>query len=56
MARLKMKFDTSPKKKLKTKLMLWIEVDHLERLNKIKPKELTTQECIRQIITDYLNG
>ena len=47
-------FDTEPKKKQKKKLMLWIETDALERIEAIRPSNLTPQECIRQILTSYL--
>ena len=47
-------FDTEPKKKKKKKVMLWIEIDALDRIEAIRPTNLTTQECIRQILTAYL--
>ncbi len=50
-----MKFNTDPKKKEKIKFMLWVEVETLERLDRIRPEKLTRQECIRQILKDYLD-
>ena len=47
-------FDTEPQKKKKKKLMLWIETDALDRIEAIRPENLTPQECIRQILTSYL--
>lgn len=49
-------FDTSEKKKEKMKLMLWIEKETLRQLELVRPEKLTIQECIRQILKDYLNS
>ena len=47
-------FDTSEKKREKMKLMLWIEKETLRQLELVRPEKLTLQECIRQILKDYL--
>lgn len=49
-------FDTEEKKKEKMKLMLWIEKETLRQLELVRPDKLTLQECIRQILKDYLNS
>lgn len=49
-------FDTTEKKKEKMKLMLWIEKETLRQLELVRPDKLTLQECIRQILKDYLNS
>ena len=48
-------FNTDKKPKRKRKMMLWIEEETLARLELIRPDKLTLQECIRQIIDNYLN-
>ena len=47
-------FDIEPKTKKKRKIMLWIEEETLDRIEAVRPKELTTQECMRQILNSYL--
>jgi len=49
-------FDTSEKKREKMKLMLWVEKETLRQLELVRPDKLTLQECIRQILKDYLNS
>lgn len=44
-------------KKESTKLMLWIEKEILDEIDRIKPEEVSRQECIRQILRGALfNG
>lgn len=39
----------------KRKLMLWIESEICDEIDSLKPKSITTQEAIRQIIKYHLN-
>ena len=47
-------FDTEPKKKEKVKMMLWIETETIRKLELLRPEKLSIQECIRQILNNYL--
>ena len=47
-------FDTEPKKKEKVKMMLWIETETIRKLELLRPEKLSIQECIRQILHNYL--
>jgi hypothetical protein len=38
----------------KKKLMLWIDQDLIDRLEGIKPDEITVQEAIRQLTEEYV--
>ena len=41
-------------KKESTKLMLWIEKEILDEIDRIKPDAVSRQECIRQILRGAL--
>ena len=47
-------FVTEKPKKQKVKMMLWIETETLNRLELLRPEKITLQECIRQILDNYL--
>ena len=50
-------FKTNHRDRSKTKrkkLMLWIPEDLVMRVDLIKPPGITTQEAIRQIVSDWL--
>jgi hypothetical protein len=47
-------FNCEKKKREKIKLMLWVEKDTLNRLELLRPDKITIQECIRQILDNYL--
>lgn len=38
----------------KKKMMLWIDLADLDRIEEVKPPEITNQEAIRQIIKNFL--
>jgi hypothetical protein len=48
-------FYTKTKKREKIKLSLWIEKETMKKLERARPSDITTQECIRQILNDYLS-
>lgn len=48
-----MNVEEKPKSK---KIMLWISVELLNKIDLVKPKEFSTQEAIRQILEQTLEG
>lgn len=39
----------------KKKLMLWVEEALIEKIDMIKPNEITTQEAMRQLLEDKIS-
>jgi hypothetical protein len=48
------KFNKKKKTPEKIKLMLWVEKAVVDKLEMIRPHNITVQECIRQILGNFV--